>query len=374
MPARDDVSAPARLRRLIARGDLCGSDGGLYNPGAVVTDEGIVLLARREIDYRFTQIVHAERIVLDPDTLAVRDHRTLRRRGYPDDARIEDFRLIVYRGELLAVHTLVRSGRIRPMLSRLTEHAIEPVDTLELPISMERVEKNWVLFEHQGALHCLYRLDPLTIFRRSDNGAWTFVKRVDNGCTDRFRGMLSNSANLIPFAGGYLGFWHSVVDQRYVHGALLLDGNLDLAAATGVLLDGKVVTAGYKPGVIYVSALVAHAGRVLAFCGEADEHVGVAAFEAGWLAEELRRNPVAPADPVTVRLGARSPGELFRAMECLRRIAEQHEAPRLWVHVDEPQLADIVRRFGVPGLTVRDLHDSGTYDIELPAASGARRS
>ena len=68
------------LRRILSRGDLPGSDGGIYNPGAVLTGEGIVLLARREIDYRFTPIVHAERIVVDPDTLDVVAHRTLRPR------------------------------------------------------------------------------------------------------------------------------------------------------------------------------------------------------------------------------------------------------------------------------------------------------
>ena len=136
--------------RLIARGDLPGSDGGVYNPGALMTDEGIVLLARREIDYRFTPIVHAERIVLDPDSLALRSHRTLVRRGYPDGARIEDFRLMRHAGEILAVHTLVHGGRIRPMLSRLTERHIEPAGSLIMPFEVEPIEKNWVLFEHEG--------------------------------------------------------------------------------------------------------------------------------------------------------------------------------------------------------------------------------
>ena len=121
------------LRRILSRGDLPGSDGGIYNPGALLTDEGVVLLARREIDYRFTPIVHAERIVLDPDTLDVVAHRTLRPRGYPEGARIEDFRLIEHRGEVLAVHTLVHAGRIRPMLSRLSDRNIEPAGPMALP-------------------------------------------------------------------------------------------------------------------------------------------------------------------------------------------------------------------------------------------------
>ena len=71
MPPRDDVMPDVLLRRILSRGDLPGSDGGIYNPGALLTDEGIVLLARREIDYRFTPIVHAERIVLDSPWVAL---------------------------------------------------------------------------------------------------------------------------------------------------------------------------------------------------------------------------------------------------------------------------------------------------------------
>ena len=365
MPPLDDVSGGGRCRRILSRGDLPGSDGGIYNPGAVLTGEGIVLLARREIDYRFTPIVHAERIVLDPDTLEVTGHRTLRRRGYPDDARIEDFRLIGHAGELLAVNTIVHRGAIRPMLSRLSGTHIEPADPLALPIALDPIEKNWVLFEHGGELHCLYKLDPLTIFARDARGRWRLVKRGHNGWADGFRGTLSNSANLIPFGDGRLGFWHSIVDGRYVQGAMLLGPDLELRARTGVLLDGVRAAHGHKPGVLYVSSLVAHGGRVLAFYGEGDAHLGVATFDAAELAAELARHPFVPADPVTVRLAPPSMGYLFDAMSELEGIASSLADPHLWVDVPHPSLAEVVRRFGVRGLSVRDLGDRDAFDYEL---------
>jgi len=369
MPPLDDVTLAARLRRVVSRGDLPGSDGGVYNPGAVLTAEGIVLLARREIDYRFTPIVHAERIVLDPGTLEVTGHRTLRRRGFPEDARIEDFRLIEHAGELLAVHTIVRGDTIRPMLSRVTDTHIEPADPLALPIALDPIEKNWVLFEHRGALHCLYKLDPLTIFARDASGRWSLVKRADNGWADGFRGPLSNSANLIPFAGGHLGFWHSIVDGRYVQGALLLGPDLELRARTGILLDGRRADRGHKPGVLYVSSLVAEGGRILAFYGEGDAHTAVAIFDAAELSAELDRRPFVPvAEPVTIRFAPTSMGHAFRAMVGFRELAERMAEPHLWLHVAHPALAEIVRRFGVPGLTVRDLADADAHDYEIGAA------
>ena len=377
MPASRPLGATRR--RLLSRGDLPGSDGGLYNPGAWLEGDRIELVVRREIDYRFTPIAHAERVVLDAATLTPRGHNTLARRGFPVDARVEDCRSMRFRGETLCVHTLVHGGVIRPVLSRLTDREIVYAGPISLPAETTRIEKNWVLFDHGGELHCLYRLDPLTIFARGRGGAWRLVKRVDNGWGASFAGMLSNSANLVPFAGGHLGFWHSVVGGRYVQGAMLLDENLDLAFATGVLLDGRDAVPGYKPGVLYVSALVVHEGRVLAFYGEGDAHTGVAVFDAAELETELRRRPFVPRKPVTVRLEPTTMGELYHAMVELDERTRDDPLP-LWVHVPNLDLHEIVRRFGVRGLAVRDLSRRRRFDYEVgspaarAAAAASRRS
>jgi len=285
------VIAPILQRRIVSRGDLPGSDGGVYNPGAVWMDDAILMLCRREIDYRFTTRVFPECVLVDPDTFAVRRHWTLARGPGLARKRAEDFRLLRHDGELLAVHTLVERGRIKPVLSAVRGRRLELVDPLELPLPLRRVEKNWVLFEHDGALHCLYQLDPLLILRRRRAGRWVVVRERWTGLQDGHDHLLSNSTNLIPFRGGYLGFWHTAVHRRYVQGAFLLDADLELVARTGVLLDGADVIDGWKPGVLYVSALVEYAGQVLAFYGEGDAHAGVAVFAAAALAAELERSP-----------------------------------------------------------------------------------
>jgi hypothetical protein len=251
------------------------------------------------------------------------------------------------------------------MLSRLSEQNIEPAGPMALPFPLDLIEKNWVLFEHEGALHCLYKLDPLTILVREASGSWRVVGRADNGWADTFRGTLSNSANLIPFQGGYLGFWHSIVDRRYVQGAMLLGPDLALRSRTSVLLDGERAAPGHKPGVLYVSSLVEHSGRILAFYGEGDAHTGVAIFDAAALADELARHPFAPAEPVTVRLAPPSMGSLFRAMDELGTLSAQADDPHIWVQVSQPSLAEVVERFGVRGMSVRDLRGHDAFDYEL---------
>lgn len=350
-------------RRILSRGDIPGSDGGIYNPGAIRCGEHFLLLCRREIDYRFSRIVHAERVLLDGQTLAMVDHCTLRGRGYPDDARIEDLRCMAFAGQLLAVHSLVRPGQIRPMISRFDERDIEPWDHVDLPIDLAPVEKNWVLFEHDGALHCLYRLDPLTVFVREGEGSWRLLRREENGWAAVFENVLSNSTNLIPFMGGYLGFWHSIIDHRYVQGALLLDGSLQIRYTTGVLLDGGRVRHGHKPGVIYVSALVRDGGHILAFYGEGDAHCSVAILDAPRLEAELLRNPFAPTDAVKIRLAGTRMGDLFRTMIALQGLRQNGRQPTIYMYVDDLRLATPIGFFGIPKLAIRAVCSSGSASL-----------
>jgi predicted GH43/DUF377 family glycosyl hydrolase len=356
------MSLAVRHHRIMSRGHIPGSDGGIYNPGAVKRGSAIVLLCRREIDYRFSHVVHPECLTLDAGSLEVVERRTLRRRGYADDARIEDFRSIDHRGEALVIHTQVRQRQVRPVLARIVDDRIEIAEPIALPLAMAPIEKNWVLFEHDGALHCLYQLDPLTVLVRRRDGVWRLVKREDNGWADGFRMPLSNSANLIPFMDGYLGFWHSVVERRYVQGALLLDRDFRLRFRTGILLDGGMVTAGYKPGVLYVSALVEHERSILAFYGEGDAHTSVAIFDASELAAELRRHPFVAADAMRLRYSGVSLGDLYRAMTRLQQISRERGAPHLWLHLDDSRLAPIVSRFGIRNLSVRALPKRTRFD------------
>jgi len=359
------VTRAVRLRRLLSRGDIPGSDGGIYNPGAMAQGRQVVLLCRREIDYRFSPFVHAERVVLDAETLAVIEHRTLARRGYPETARIEDFRCLAFDGAALCIHTLVHAGRIRPMLSRFDQRRIEPVDVLALPLREARVEKNWVLFVHDGALHCLYRLDPLTVLRREPEGVWKLLLREENGWGDEFSGTLSNSCNLIAFMDGHLGFWHSIVAGRYVQGALLLGHDLRLRYRTGVLLDGQQVGAGYKPGVLYVSALLRLGRRILAFYGEGDAHTGVAQFDAAELEAELLRNPFRPTAALRVRFAGARMENLYRAMLALRVLSQEQGEPPIRLYVPDLGLGPAIAVFGVPKLALRRLAEASEFDHDL---------
>jgi hypothetical protein len=365
------MSAMVIRRRLVSRGDLPGSNGGIYNPGALVAGDAVLLLCRREVDYRFkNNLVFPELLVLDRSTLALRDYRTLHKVGFALDTRVEDFRCCPFEGMRLAVHSTVTPTRIKPVISRMFDDALQRFDDFELPIVTARVEKNWVLFEHEGALHCLYRLDPLTIFVR-DAGAWRLVKQEDNGWSAQLERGLSNSTNLIPFEDGYLGFWHTIANDRYLQGAYLLDRTLSIRYRTGTLLDGGDVVDGFKPGVIYVSALLEDAGRVLAFYGEGDAHTGVAAFDREELAQELRRSPFQRTESLRVRFEGVSFSDAFRALQGLRDFAERRQHGRIRLYVAEPMVRATIECIAPAHISVHDAaHEEDIHCTVVGATGG----
>jgi hypothetical protein len=347
------VSVQATCRRLISRGDLPGSNGGIYNPGCFRAGTSIVLLCRREIDYRGTALAFPELIVLDPNTLNVVRHRTLLKVGYSVDDRVEDFRCIDFNGMHLAVHSLVRSDRIRPVIARVLPDALTREDDLQLPIDVGRVEKNWVLFVHESALHCLYRLDPLTIFRQGSDRSWQLVKAEHNGWADGIERTLSNSTNLIPFEEGYLGFWHTQLAGRYVQGAYFLDRHLTIRYHTGILLDGAWVR-GIKPGVLYVESLLEQDGQVLAFYGEGDAHTGVAMFDHDELWRELQGSPLTPSNTIQLGYEGSSMRDAFVAIQTLQRFAAEHGHPRIRLFLPDAQLRPMFEVVRIPNIVIRE--------------------
>jgi predicted GH43/DUF377 family glycosyl hydrolase len=360
------VSLRVWRRRLVSRGELPESGGGVFNPGAVLIGPSILLVCRREVDYRFTTDVHAECVLVDPETLAVVGHRTLSKGSHLADRRIEDFRCFVFDGMLLVVHSLVDPHRIKPVISRVVGDCLEPFDDFDLPIEIGPIEKNWVLFERGGALHCLYKLDPLTVFVRTEPRSWQLVKEEENGWAEEVAQTLSNSTNLIPFRGGHLGFWHTILQGgRYVQGAYFLGRDLDIEYRTDVLLDGADIPEGHKPGVLYVSSILQHRGRILAFFGEADTHTSVAVFDGAELWDELVRSPFRIVDAVRIRYEGTSTGDLFRAMRALQKFSERRGNPRIRLYVRDLRVRPVIELFKIPSLVVYAQGRRRHYDYEF---------
>lgn len=256
----------------LGAGELPDSVGGLFNPGACVWQSRLLTLIRRE-QY------HDCRTYVPPWLLwagAEIPSQPLTLVGHHRQARLEDCRPFVWKDQILVTHTQVWNGRVKPTLSSLDplNATLTRWDDLNLPIPLQRVEKNWVLVsDAQEELYLIYSLSPLIIFQRMGEGKWVQCT-FDAGWKLPF--LPRCSTHLLPMWGGYLGFWHTKLDYQYVHGAYWLDGKLDFGARTGILFDSADVRSGFKPGVRYLSSWTPELNsgdHLRLWCGLADTSI-----------------------------------------------------------------------------------------------------
>lgn len=275
--------------------------GGAYNPGAYVTVAGTpAAVVRNERTFPCT-VASMPPLFVDLDDRGQPCSTYLTGLdGWTTD-RIEDFRPLQYGTTTFVVHTVVppyagspgvRPGGIQPKLSILDGTTLTRHDELKLPRLLAPVEKNWVLFQSALGLGLVYSLDPLIIYVRSVpklSGRWSLVQHQPTGWTHALGKPPRNSANLVPFDDGWLGWWHTVLDRSYVTGAYWLDAQLRLTARSGVIFDGADVVDGHKPGVLYLSSQVwetpAQQTRLRVYFGEADTWCSTATISA----DEIRR-------------------------------------------------------------------------------------
>lgn len=365
---------------IVRRGELPGSNGGIYNPGAFFYQDRLYLLCRKEIDYKFSHIVYPELVEVDAHSLMKIASTTLTKFGYPEFSRIEDFRCINFQNKLLVAHTLHMGGRLnniahknyagliddeqvmqdplllKPVISEIKDGILRPYDAFDLPIQLKGVEKNWVLFEHNESLHCIYELDPLTIFRKESAGEWMLVVEEDNGWSKDFPFYLSNSANLIPFESGYLGFWHTIKYGSYVQGAYWLDHNLKLQYKTEVLVDGSCIKTGPKPGVIYITSILQRADEILLFYGKADSDTAVMRLKANELWQILKHSPFIFESDKKIRIqfvGTNLSG-IFKAMQALENLQRAMPENTLLLYVDSSELLKLAKSLAIEGVGVRN--------------------
>jgi hypothetical protein len=282
------------FRRLLTRGDIPESGGGLYNPSVIAEPDGrLRILVRREVDYTWKQPSFPT--FIDWDT---RTHETVSTVGFT--GRIEDCRLFQWQGQLLVTHVdyLCPNGRVafpvQQRLSVIDEGRLLKWDDWILPLPMQRMEKNWVLASNGDDLFCVYSLDPFVVCRRVAPQTWAVCHRYASGLTAALGKEPHNSTHLLPFDDGYLGFWHCIkagTRSTYVTGAYWLDADLRLVNVTPAFLDGSWVQQDvYKPGVCYVSSAVIKGHTLHLFYGEGDAHSGVATLPVESLRSALGRS------------------------------------------------------------------------------------
>lgn len=299
LPSKDFLSIqPEKRRTLYRRGELLNSDGGVFNPSALIHKGELVTVYRKEAGIEknmyigTSSIPHIEYQSGESKELKIDIDSSL---------RVEDFRIFEHRGMLMFGHSVGKNiyttnVECKCGLSVSNDGYLHYMGVPDLPVSTNKVEKNWTFFSEGERLFCLYKLSPYTLFYSDDLITWrrfAVGEKKLKWVNDKF---ISNSSNPILIGDSYLVFFHSLTGQGgYYHGACLIDAKTkQLTHFTPRALNIVSGKEGLMPKITYVSGAVYFKDRdvVRVYCGEADSHAIYNEFNATRLLREVKKYKV----------------------------------------------------------------------------------
>jgi len=99
----------------------------------------------------------------------------------------------------------------------ITPHVMKLYPEIEPPTAIvydksAPLEKNWILFEHENEVYCLYSLSPLKILKRVDSSSWRFEDHYVEATG--FNNKFHNGSTMFAKDGYLYGFGHMIVNGR----------------------------------------------------------------------------------------------------------------------------------------------------------------
>lgn len=284
---------PLSRRTLYRRGELPNSDGGVFNPSAILRAYGLCTIYRKEAGIEkamyvgTTAVAHIEYL----------NESTELKTTIPPGMRVEDFRLFDYDGQLMCGHSIAQNIyttniECKCAISEIKGDELNYIGIPNLPIETKKVEKNWVFFSEEKRLFCLYSLQPYKLFYTDDLIAWHPHEVGQKKLKWLDESYLSNSTNPILIDNHYLVFFHSKANGGYHHGAALIDKETkQITHCTPKAINIESGKEGFNPKITYVSGAVYFKDKdiIRVFAGEGDAHAIYFDFNAGKLIKEIKR-------------------------------------------------------------------------------------
>lgn len=293
----------------IASPECLGFGGGVMNPGAILYNHRILVLAKAN-EQHWQQVLHENNKHCNfmkglPLLFTFDDHLTLEKvdaistlENFPNtpSVQIEDFRMFDFNRQIYINHSLCY---IEPEGGyHKCEHVLSGVDSdknsirflgvPQLDFPVRDIEKNWVYFERDGELYLLYSFSPYVLLK-AERGTTLHFKTVINQEIDyicrnsRFLldSFVSFSTNPTLYDRNHFLL---VVHQRYfsrVMGmgptffqwAVLIDRESLLPVKRSshpIFRGGKA--RGYFPGTVFVMSTICTEEKIIFFYGEGDSY------------------------------------------------------------------------------------------------------
>ena len=271
--------------------------GGIFNPSLAIHAGAMWGLARcephdqaeRNADQTLNFLPpQAVLFRLDESFTVTEAHYDLQFENFPElPWRAEDYRLFVFQNRLYCTHTLWVQGYNLGMglsLVNLREHTITLINPIQLHgVSVQPVEKNWVMIPDKHSLHCLYSFFPeyiLTKISDLETAQFEFQDRIVPGfLSNSLENRLVSNSTVPQRKGDY---WWMLVHQKnaeHVYHDYLVQ--LDAASLRPVQISSHPVISGgdcegFWRGFLTVYSLLINDDQVIVSFGEGDRYAGVA--------------------------------------------------------------------------------------------------
>lgn len=308
------VRYPAYLKHTLNSTVIVGpgtfSFGAIFNPGALLMNDEIILLANAQKVPWFKARGKYEKFYMQGNPLIMRLDRHSNKiieknivteiidLPQDEDYGIEDFRLFQWQGMKMINHSLVTRKKINGLIGQSgSVSALSILDEKEktfrfysvpkLDFPLQTFEKNWIFKEKDQQLYLFYSLNPYRVLILENEESYSFTTIINQKLPGRIIDpgnlgtMVSFSTNPIDFDEKH---WLVVVHQiqyrftgrNYVHWAVLINSatKLPVKITSRPIFTGMGAR-GRAPGIRYISSIVKNGREVFFFAGEGDMYVTV---------------------------------------------------------------------------------------------------
>lgn len=249
-----EIILPCVKRTIFRAGELPNSDGGVFNPSAIVVNGELITILRKEKNLDcYKKYTHSTAI---PHIITEYRDFELPIEGVTN-ARREDFRLFNSGSGIMVSYTKIVNGECSiafGLLGAFNEALIGEVDVI-LPIEKKPMEKNWAFFESDQTLYCIYSLNPYRLFKLDTD--WKEVSVKQPKLKWFHSEYICNSSHPILIDNYYLMLFHTKELGVYFTGAVLLDKTKkEIVHYTKNSIRLKDYADGLNKGLIYASGCV----------------------------------------------------------------------------------------------------------------------
>lgn len=304
---------PAYLSHLLKSNKIAGPGtlsfkGGMFNPGALITEKGILLLAKaqympwfkakgkkRDLFLKGNPVT----FLLDRHTLKIVEKNVITEMvGFPQnlDYAIEDFRMFIWKEQSLVNHSFVIKGKVgdyinqtsvKSSLSLLTNQKLTWLGFPQLDFSTQIIEKNWVYKQDGEKLVLFYSLNSYRVLILEDDKELRFKTIINQQFENKLKNpggfgtLVSFSCNPIDFDDEH---WLMIVHQIdnkisgrcYYHWAVLIARKtlLPVQITKDYIFSG-IGARGRDTGIRYISSILKVEDEILFFAGEGDVYITV---------------------------------------------------------------------------------------------------